>query len=133
MRLFAHNDCWCSQPKRVQSGPQLQAPVMVSSVCGTEEGRREELPEVAAEKEMWWRSVSQNPLPVPECPLTFPELLFTRGCVGCESSLLNHSIYEWRETKTRGMFRAVVRSLPEGSRVLNYQRVKQANPPKRAG
>lgn len=39
MRLFAHNDCWCSQPKSVQSGPQLQAPVIVSSVCGTEEGR----------------------------------------------------------------------------------------------
>lgn len=72
-----------------------------------------------------------EPLPVPECPLTFPEVLFTRGCVGRESSLLNHSIYEWRETKTRVMFRVVMQSLPEGSRVLNYQRVKQANPPKR--
>lgn len=49
----AHNDCWCSQLKSVQSGSQLQAPVIVSSVCGTEEGKREELPEVAAKKEMW--------------------------------------------------------------------------------
>lgn len=38
----------------------------------------------------------------PECPLTFPEPLFIWGCVGCERSLLNHSIYEWRETKTAG-------------------------------
>lgn len=58
----------------------------------------------------------------PECPLTFPELLFIWGCVGCERSLLNCSIYEWHETKTQGTFWAVMRSLPEGSGVLNYQR-----------
>lgn len=58
----------------------------------------------------------------PECPLTFPELLFIWDCVGCERSLLNRSIYEWRETKTQGTFWAVMRSLPEGSGVLNYQR-----------
>lgn len=82
---------------------------------------------------MWWQPVSQNPLPVPQCPSTFPELLFIWGCVGCERSLLNRSIYEWRETKTQGTFWAVMRYLPEGSKVLNYQRVKPTNPPKRAG